>query len=198
MGSQFHDDEAITRLLPALPAVAPRVLIVDDDAFFVEHLSKLAADAGYMVSSARSGEAALAELHRQFAPIVILDRKMPGMDGLDLCHAIRAETNFPGYVYVILCTGHDSEQEILAGLAAGADDYLSKAVSPAQIVARLATARRIVSLEQSLKAMVEERRRMAMTDVLTGCHNRRYFENQMRRELKRARRVNGPLASHGY
>jgi diguanylate cyclase (GGDEF)-like protein len=122
---------------------------------------------------------------------------MPGMDGLALCQRIRA-TQYPGYVYIMLVTAHDSEEEILAGLDAGADDYLSKRVSGAHLIARLATARRILQLEHSLKQVIEERRRMAMTDALTGCHNRRYFMNHMRRELKRARRYGGDAALRGF
>jgi diguanylate cyclase (GGDEF)-like protein len=67
-------------------------------------------------------------------------------------------------------------------------------VSGPQLLARLATARRILSLEHSLKQVIEERRRMAMTDSLTGAHNRRYFMSHMRRELKRTRRLGGDLS----
>ena len=84
------------------------------------------------------------------------------------------------------------EEEILTAKA-GADDYISKR-SGTQLLARLATARRILSLEHSLKLVIEERRRMAMTDSLTGAHNRRYFMNHMRRELKRARRLGADLS----
>ena len=182
------DESAITQIHPALISAAPRVLLVDDDDIALEHLRHLVNAAGYEVSTATSGEAALAELRRNFAPIVILDRSMPGMDGLELCRAIRDGTHYPGYVYIMLCTAHDSEEEILAGLNAGADDYLSKRASGPQLVARLATARRIYALEQSLKHVSEERRRMAMTDALTGVHNRRYFMNHLRREIKRSRR----------
>jgi two-component system, cell cycle response regulator len=188
------DESVITQIQPALVAITPRVLLVDDDEIVTARLGELVSAAGYQVATASSGEQALIELQREFAPIVILDRKMPGMDGLELCRSIRDGTHYPGYVYIILCTAHDSEEEILAGLDAGADDYLSKRASGAQLVARLACARRILSLEQSLKAVIEERRRMAMTDVLTGAHNRRYFMNHMRRELKRTRRFGGDLA----
>jgi two-component system cell cycle response regulator len=194
MKSVAADESVITQIRPALVAIAPRVLVVDDDDIMAERLRDLVSAAGYEVSTAASGQQALAQLQLEFAPIVILDRNMPGgMDGLDLCRAIRDGTHYPGYVYIMLCTGQDSEAEILAGLEAGADDYLSKRASGAQLVARLACARRILSLEQSLKAVIEERRRMAMTDVLTGAHNRRYFMNHMRRELKRTRRFGGEL-----
>jgi diguanylate cyclase (GGDEF)-like protein len=187
------DESVITQIQPALLEVAPRVLIVDDDEIMVERLRDLVTAAGFEVTSAPDGQAALDSLRREFAPIVILDRSMPGMDGLTLCKTIRA-TQFPGYVYIMLVTAHDSEEELLAGLDAGADDYLSKRVSGTQLIARLATARRIITLEHSLKQVIEERRRMAMTDPLTGAHNRRYFMNHMRRELKRARRFGGEVA----
>jgi two-component system cell cycle response regulator len=187
------DESVITQIQPALLEVAPRVLVVDDDEIMVERLRDLVTAAGFEVSSAANGADALDSLRRDFAPIVILDRNMPGMDGITLCKAIRA-SQYPGYVYIMLVTAHDSEEEILAGLDAGADDYLSKRVSGTQVIARLATARRILTLEHSLKQVIEERRRMAMSDALTGAHNRRYFMNHMRRELKRARRFGSEVS----
>jgi diguanylate cyclase (GGDEF)-like protein len=188
------DESAITQIPPALVEVAPRVLLVDDDELVIARLRDLIEAAGYEVTTAMSGQDALARLREDFSPIVILDRNMPEMDGLELCRAIRDGTHYPGYVYLMLCTAHDSEDEILTGLNAGADDYLSKRASGAQLIARLACARRILSLETSLKQVIEERRRMAMTDVLTGAHNRRYFMSHMRRELKRARRAGTDLS----
>ena len=189
-----HDESIITQIQPALLPLVPRVLLVDDDEIVVERMRDLIEAAGYEVTTAASGDAALASLEREFAPIVILDRNMPGMDGLELCRAIRAGAKYPGYVYIMLCTAHDTEEEILSGLDAGADDYLSKRASGTQLVARLATARRILTLEQSLKQVIEERRRMSLTDALTGAHNRRHFMNHMRRELKRMRRYDADIA----
>jgi two-component system cell cycle response regulator len=193
-GLPAADESAITQIQPVLVSIAPRVLVVDDDEIFIERLRDLITAAGFEVATASNGAEALAELKRQFAPIVIMDRNMPGMDGLELTRRIRDDPQYPGYVYIMLCTAHDSEDEILTGLKAGADDYLSKRVSGTQLLARLATARRILSLEHSLKLVIEERRRMAMTDSLTGAHNRRYFMNHMRRELKRVRRLGGDLS----
>ena len=187
------DETGITETHPALTAIAPRVMLVDDDEIAIEHLTELITAAGYDVISAGSGAAALELLRRDFAPIVILDRNMPGMDGLELTRTIRDGAHYPGYVYIMLVTAHDSEDEILSGLNAGADDYLSKRASGTQLIARLSTARRILALEQSLRTVIEERRQMAMTDSLTGAHNRRYFMDHLRRELKRARRFGGDL-----
>ncbi len=192
-GTPATDESVITHMLPAL-AIVPRVLLVDDDEIVIERLRDLITAAGYAVTTAMSGAEALASLEREFAPIVILDRNMPGMDGVELCRTIRLGRRYPGYVYIMLCTAHDSEEDILSGLNAGADDYLSKRASGTQLIARLSTARRIISLEHSLKAVIEERRRMAMTDALTGAHNRRYFMSHTRRELKRMRRFGGELS----
>ena len=173
--------------------LSPKVLLVDDDELMLEHLKAQITEAGFEVLTAPDAQTALALLKQEFTPIVILDRNMPGMDGLALCCAIRGET-YPGYVYLILLTAQDSEQDILTGLDAGADDYLSKRASTAQLVARLRTARRILSLERALKNMLAERQRMAMTDVLTGAPNRRYFLRHLDRELQRVRRFGGEVS----
>ena len=172
--------------------VNPRVLLIDDDELALERLKALITAEGYEVSTASSGEAAMIELARQLAQIVIIDRDMPGLDGLGVCRRIRQQFE-SSYVYLVLLTIHDAEEDILAGLDAGADDYISKRASGAQLVARLRTARRVLSLEHSLMGMIAEKGRMAMTDVLTGAHNQRYFMRQMGRELKRVRRSAAPL-----
>jgi diguanylate cyclase (GGDEF)-like protein len=122
-----------------------------------------------------------------------MDLQMPDMDGLTLCRTIR-EGTWPGYVYILLLTAQDAEDDILAGLDAGADDYMSKKTSPAQILARLRTGQRILALEQSLKEALAEKHRLTMTDALTGAPNRRYFQRRLSRELERMRRFGGDLS----
>jgi len=118
---------------------------------------------------------------------------MPGMDGLDLCRQIR-ERSWPGYVYVVLLTIRDEEKDILAGLDAGADDYVSKRTSAAQFTARLRIAKRVLGLEYSLKTALEKKRQLAMTDALTGAYNRRYLMRHLGRALKRSQRFGGDVS----
>ena len=128
-----------------------KVLLVDDDQIVLDYLSQFVAAAGYDVLKATNGQAALASMQQDFAQIVILDISMPGMDGLALCRAIRRQT-YSGYVYIVLHTSKDTDEDILEGLDAGADAYLSKGTSNAQIIRHLGTAQRILlSFEHNLK-----------------------------------------------
>ena len=189
--SEESDDTLKVASLNLAPRV--NVLIVDDDPLVRERLRSVVAGAGFDVTVADHGEAALDVLAKEFVSIVLTDRDMPQLDGLAFCRSVRA-AHFPGYVYIILLTINDAEPDILAGFDAGADDYISKRVSPAHLIARLRTAQRILTLEQSLRALLEEKRREATTDALTGAHNRNYFNRHLGRELKRLHRFGGELA----
>jgi two-component system cell cycle response regulator len=173
--------------------VSAKVLLVDDDELVRDCLGQIIAAAGYEVATAPDAETALVSMQQNFASIVILDVNMPGMNGLDLCRAIRQGT-YSGYVYLMLHTSNDAEADILAGLEAGADDYLSKSTPKSQLVGRLRTAQRILRLEHSLKTALGDREQMAMTDVLTGAFNRRYLLQNLSDELQRAHRSRGDLS----
>jgi two-component system cell cycle response regulator len=171
-----------------------RVLIVDDDPDARDYLVAVVQQAGYLTAVASSGEEALQLLEREFCPILISDRNMPGMDGLTLCKRARQGT-YPGYLYIFLLTAHNATEDIVTGLKAGADDYLGKKnISPPELVARLGNARRIINLEQALRRALDQKRQMANTDVLTGSYSRRYLERQLSQELDRTRRFNHPLS----
>ena len=146
-----------------------------------------------MVVSVENGQKALELFNDKFFPIVLTDWMMPEMDGLELCRAIRKNT-YPGYVFIILLTAKDSKDDIIRGLGAGADDYLTKPFSHAELIARLNTGKRVLELERSLKDANEEIRILSITDPLTGTYNRGYMTERLPQEIKRARRYSRVLS----
>lgn len=110
-----------------------KVLIVDDEARIVELLRAYLERDGYQVLPAYNGREAL-DLARQERPgLVILDLMLPEVDGLEVCRAIRRESNVP----IIMLTARDEEADKLVGLELGADDYITKPFSPREVVARV-------------------------------------------------------------
>jgi diguanylate cyclase (GGDEF)-like protein len=172
--------------------IAPAVMIVDDDDLVRQHLKEIVTAAGYSARTAPTGIEALHSLKRSFASIVVTDRNMAAMNGLELCRRIRGSA-WPGYVYVIVLTVLDHERDIHAGLDAGADDYISKRTPVAQFTARLRAARRFLSLEFSANSIIEKNRRLAPADALTGAYSRSYFMRNLALELKRPLHLGGQL-----
>src|SRR6187431_603949 len=156
---------------PAQPAW--RILLVDDEPTQRLIVARLLKRGGYEVEMASNGREALAKLEQGDFPLMITDWEMPEMDGVALCKALRSKER--GYTYTILLTSRDAIEHLVAGLQSGADDYLIKPVVEPELIARLNTGRRIVTLERSLRAANEENRRLSITDPLTGVHNRRYL-----------------------
>jgi diguanylate cyclase (GGDEF)-like protein len=169
------------------------ILVVDDDAVSRTVVEKHLTKAGFSVATASDGNEALQQFDQQFFPIVLTDWMMPGIDGPHLCRLIR-EKKTDGYVFIILITARDSKTDIVSGLESGADDYLTKPIHPAELVARINTGIRILKLEQSLKMANEEIRLLSITDPLTGCFNRGYLNERFPQELRRALRYSHPLS----
>ncbi len=169
------------------------ILVVEDNPVTRKILEKNLTRAGYHVSSMGNGREALEAFKDRFFPIVLSDWLMPDMDGIQLCRAIR-EKSLPGYVFFILLTSKDSKDDIVQGLNAGADDYLTKPVLAAELMARIRTGIRILELEKSLKSALEEIKTLSVTDPLTGCYNRRYLQVHLPKEIQRSRRYRRPLS----
>lgn len=170
-----------------------RILLVDDEPTQRLIMARLLKRAGYDVDAAANGREALAKLEQGGFQLLITDWEMPEMDGIALCKAVR-ESQTHGYIYTILLTARDASEHVVAGLQSGADDYLTKPVIEAELMARLNTGKRIVTLERSLRAANDENRRLSVTDPLTGVCNRRYLMEQLPREIERAARYQRQLS----
>jgi len=170
-----------------------RILLVDDEPTQRLIMARLLKRAGYVVETAGNGIEALAKIDSGDFQLMITDWEMPEMDGIALCSALRASPN-RNYIYTILLTARDAIEHVVTGLQAGADDYLTKPVIEPELIARLNTGKRIVTLERSLRSANEENRRLSITDPLTGAYNRRYLMEQLPREIERAARYGRELS----
>lgn len=171
-----------------------RLLLVEDEATQRMLVERQLRRAGYLVETANDGAEALAKILGGRFQLLLTDWDMPGIDGRTLCRRVR-EANLPTYLYVLLLTSHGSTDDVVAGLEAGADDYLRKPANEAELLARLNSGRRIVQLEQSLREANAKIQQLSETDSLVGTFNRGYLNAQLVREVDRARRYNRPLSA---
>jgi two-component system cell cycle response regulator len=171
----------------------PSILLVEDEPTTRLMTSRQLRRAGYEVAVVANGTQALAMLRSKFFPMMLTDWDMPEMNGVALCKAVR-EMPLEGYVYTILLTAREGKAHVIEGLAAGADDYLIKPPDDDELRARLNTGRRILTLEQSLRAANGRIHRLSITDPLTDTYNRRYLMEQLPHEIERACRYARPLS----
>jgi diguanylate cyclase (GGDEF)-like protein len=172
---------------------SPTILLAEDDPVTRLLMTRFLKKAGYEVDAVTNGSEALDKMTKRYYPMLVTDWEMPHMDGVALCKAVR-NMQLDGYVYALLLTARDSKEHIIAGLEAGADDYLIKPVHEPELIARLNAGRRILNLEHSLRAANQRNRVLSITDALTGAYNRRYLMEQLPRELERCRRYAYPLS----
>ncbi|MDE3153755.1 MAG: response regulator transcription factor [Acidobacteriota bacterium] len=127
-----------------------QIVIAEDDRLYRRLLEAALTTRGYRVTTYVNGSEAWEYLSRQTEPTVaILDWMMPGMDGLEICRRIR-EAAMPLPPYVILLTSRTRKEDTIAGLQAGADDYLCKPFDPEELAARLVVGTRFLKLQQDL------------------------------------------------
>ncbi len=167
-----------------------QVLVVDDSPVYRKLIEHTLEDGGYAPLFAKTGSEAL-ELYAQHAPaIVITDWMMPDFSGPELCERIRSHAQRL-YTYIIVLTSISEKDNVVKGLAAGADDYLTKPFDPGELLARIGVGRRTIGLHREIEAKNKLLEEMAHTDSLTGLPNRRAIEEWAARQLRGA-------ARHGF
>lgn len=171
-----------------------KILIAEDDLVSRRLLETTLSKWGYQVVSCSNGHEAWDVVKSGDTPkIMILDWMMPGYDGPQLCRMVRKlETS--DYIYIILLTARVQKEDVVAGMDAGADDYITKPFNKQELQVRLRAGRRIIELQEQLLSAQEQLRQEAIHDPLTGLLNRRAIEETLETEVDRARRSKAPLS----
>jgi sigma-B regulation protein RsbU (phosphoserine phosphatase) len=151
-----------------------RILVVEDSDSERVWLEETLRKSGFEVASAANGFEALSLMATFSAHLVVSDWRMPGLDGVELCQRLR-DVGSAAYVYFILLTGQDSDNDIVSGLDAGADDYMSKPVNSSELAARIRAGLRIVALKKSL----EQRNRCLETTLRNEAESHRKIRNDL-------------------
>jgi two-component system cell cycle response regulator len=183
-----------TKLISVEPAsILDSVLIAEDDPVFRHLLQSCLRRWHYRVVEADNGTDAWAALQSPDAPqIAILDWMMPGLDGIEVCRRIRNLKQSP-YKYVLLLTAKDDKHDIVAGLEAGADDYLTKPFDVDELRARVRAGKRILELQQALLFARDALQFEAAHDRLTNLWNRGAITDLLQKEVHRRNRSKDPL-----
>ncbi|MCI7671084.1 MAG: MtrAB system response regulator MtrA [Schaalia hyovaginalis] len=110
-----------------------RILVVDDDAALAEMIGIVLGAEGFAVDTCPDGSLALDAFHRSTPDLVLLDLMLPGLDGIEVCRLIRRESDVP----IVMLTARSDTADVVAGLEAGADDYVPKPFKPKELIARI-------------------------------------------------------------
>jgi len=168
------------------------ILVVDDSPVYHKLVADALANESYTSLFAENGEEALNLFSSHSPSIVITDWNMPDLSGLELCKRIRAQANCP-YTYIIVLTSNSEKESVVQGLAAGADDYLTKPFDPGELLARIRVGCRIINLNRQIDAKSKLMEEEARTDKLTGLPNRRAVEEWAVRQMRAAARHGFPV-----
>ena len=162
------------------------ILLADDDPDMLRLLEQLLQRAGYAVRVVADGQEAIEAIESECPDILLTDWEMPRLTGIELCRFVR-NMRLPHYVYIIFLTVRSDSAEIIRGLEAGADDYITKPAHEGQLLARVQSGSRVLEMERHLALM-------ARIDPLTGLLMRRGFYELLEKEWSRAKRFQLPLS----
>lgn len=173
-----------------------KILIAEDDVTSRLILENMLTKWGYDVISATDGNDAWKKLQEEDSPkLVILDWMMPGLEGVEICRKIRENSKKEDqYTYITLLTAKESKENIVTGMDAGADDYITKPFDMHELRVRVRAGQRIVQLQSELLEAKKTLEIQSRTDPLTGVLNRRAILTQIENELSRAKRNNAHIS----
>jgi diguanylate cyclase (GGDEF)-like protein len=182
-------------------------LAVDDDPMTLIYLKKMLASDRRVILTAENGDQALKLALEHRPHVLITDWRMPELNGIDLCRTLRS-TKVTQYIYIIMLTCNETEEELVQAFDAGADDYVVKPFPPKVFQARISSAERLILYQQTihrdretiekyasqLTAANRKLQEMAMTDFLTGLPNRRSALRRLKNLVAEVRRYGEPLS----
>jgi two-component system, cell cycle response regulator len=176
----------------AEPSENFRILVVDDSPIYRKLLEQSLSKDYHPVLFARNGREALTVFSERRPALMITDWTMPDLSGPELCQRIRRDFR-EHYAYLILLTSNAEKEQVIQGLAAGADDYLTKPFHGGELLARVGVGRRLIELHRQVEAKNRQLEELALTDPLTGLPNRRAIDLWVSRQLSAAARHGFPL-----
>ena len=169
-----------------------KILVADDSAVYRKLVEQTLSDDNHKVIFAKNGREAL-DLYAKHTPaLVITDWTMPDIGGLELCKKIRQDFQ-QHFAHIILLTSNTDKEQVVEGLAGGADDYLTKPFHQGELRARVNVGLRVVELHREVQAKNRQLEEMALTDPLTGLANRRAIDIWITRQLSAAARHDFPI-----
>ncbi len=179
-----------------------KVLVVEDSLVTIRVLSNYLANMGiHDPLLVDSGKAALKVFEEQRPDVVILDARLPDIDGFDVARAMRKLEAEGEWAAIIFLTAMNTDEDLARGIAAGGDDYLVKPVSELVFHAKVRAMLRLIEMQRRLREVTQqldaanaELLRLSTTDALTGIANRRSLDEFMAREWRRCQRMKKPLS----
>ncbi|HEY6100050.1 MAG TPA: diguanylate cyclase [Anaeromyxobacter sp.] len=170
-----------------------KILVVDDSRTQLDWLVQVLEKEGFTVATAVDGKDAIRKVHSDPPDLVLLDMILPDMDGLEVLRIVKARGEDQFIPVIVLSVKSDIDTKV-TGLRIGADDFLAKPFAEAEILARCAAMLRIKHLQEKLREAQRKLEEQSITDALTGLKNRRFFDERLHEEFRRAQRYGDYLS----